>query len=133
VRDDVQVAHDAWARHAAAANGFGDASGAGFPLRRPVAHDLWCAARVHRSRALCDAMHAAARAIVRIVRRLARRWRRERAAQATWQALRRVDSRTLRDLGFHPSELSSVAAEAHGLARITPTRVVHGEDFVMKT
>lgn len=49
------------------------------------------------------------------------RWRRD--AHAVEAALRELDPRSLRDLGFHPDEISSVAAEMSGRADITRIRV----------
>jgi uncharacterized protein YjiS (DUF1127 family) len=120
VRDDFGLVIDAWARRAAAANGFGDAADCGTPKRQPLCDDAWRPGRAHHAWALGHAICTAVRTFVRI----ARRWRREREAAATRQALHALDPRTLHDLGFHPSELSSVAAEAHGLARRTRMRVV---------
>jgi uncharacterized protein YjiS (DUF1127 family) len=49
------------------------------------------------------------------------RYRHLRRAKATYDALRDLDDRTLRDLGFERSELASVVAEMSGTA--SPTRV----------
>jgi uncharacterized protein YjiS (DUF1127 family) len=52
-------------------------------------------------------------------RRLLARWRRQRQAARMRAELRAVDARTLRDLGFHHSEIDSVVAEICGGARCT--------------
>ena len=56
------------------------------------------------------------------VARAWQRYRRRRDARAIYMALSDLDDRTLRDLGFHRSEIGSVAAEATGEAE--PTRVL---------
>ena len=50
------------------------------------------------------------------------RHRRRRHARAIFRALHELDDRTLRDLGFHRSEIWSVAAEATGAAEWTRVR-----------
>jgi uncharacterized protein YjiS (DUF1127 family) len=49
--------------------------------------------------------------IVRLLERALAAWQRERMDRATFASLRALDDRTLRDLGFHRSELRSVARE----------------------
>jgi uncharacterized protein YjiS (DUF1127 family) len=58
------------------------------------------------------------------MRRILAQWQRHRRAGEAHAALRAVDPRTLRDLGFHPSELSSVAAEMAGVAEPSRERVI---------
>jgi uncharacterized protein YjiS (DUF1127 family) len=48
------------------------------------------------------------------VRRFVARWRRQRQAARMSAELRALDLRTLRDLGFHHSEIDSVVAETSG-------------------
>jgi uncharacterized protein YjiS (DUF1127 family) len=114
--------HPFWARHAHAANGFGDAivfdAHPGSTPGRAAAHDdirprRWTHAVASALRALAAA--ARARAIQRRQRRLARE---------TFLVLNGLDGRALRDLGFDRSELASVACEVAGLA--APTRVRPG-------
>jgi len=63
----------------------------------------------------------ALRALRFAVRRFVARWRRHRQAAAMRATLRALDAHTLRDLGFHPSEIESVVAEVTGDAE--PTRM----------
>jgi uncharacterized protein YjiS (DUF1127 family) len=49
-------------------------------------------------------------------------WRRRSRARAVQVALSKLDARTLHDLGFEPSEISSVAAELSGNAELTRLR-----------
>jgi uncharacterized protein YjiS (DUF1127 family) len=55
------------------------------------------------------------------VRQFLARWRRHRQAAAMRATLRGLDAHTLRDLGFHRSEIESVVAEVTGDAE--PTRL----------
>ena len=52
-------------------------------------------------------------------RRLIARWLRQRQAARMSAELRRLDARTLRDLGFDRSEIDSVVAEITGDAECT--------------
>src|SRR5262245_25194999 len=52
------------------------------------------------------------------------RWEQYRTERAVRIALSRLDAATLRDLGFEPSEVSSVAAEVSGSAELTRARIV---------
>lgn len=56
------------------------------------------------------------------VRRFVARWRRHRRAAEMSAALHALDARTLRDLGFHRSEIDSVVAEINGDAESTRRR-----------
>jgi uncharacterized protein YjiS (DUF1127 family) len=67
------------------------------------------------------AIRALLRAVADAVRRARESWKRGQQASATYVALRALDARTLRDLGFDRSELASVAAECAGA--IDRTRV----------
>ena len=116
---------DAYALHAFAANGFGDAI-----VGRTEQH-------LHLSGGRRDQdAHAQApsRFLQRIettlltviagARQMHATWKRRRQANAAYFALRELDTRTLRDLGFDRSEVSSIAAEISGNAYSTRTRVV---------
>jgi uncharacterized protein YjiS (DUF1127 family) len=56
------------------------------------------------------------------VRRFIARWRRHRRAAEMSASLHALDARTLRDLGFHRSEIDSVIAEISGDAESTRRR-----------
>jgi uncharacterized protein YjiS (DUF1127 family) len=114
-------AMDAWARHAAAANGFGDAGVSEPPVRRPVSYELWRDTRAQRSRAIGEAVAAIAWVFAWLAGSFWRSWRRQRQASATYESLGTLDDHTLRDLGIDRSELRSVAAEVEG--RVERTRV----------
>ena len=108
---------DAWARHALAANGFGDGTEVGGDAisdaasARPTNYELYHAARTHRSFTLGEIIVALMQAFAAIARHALARHRQRRRARSTYDALRQLDDRTLRDLGFHRSEIRSVAAE----------------------
>ena len=98
---------DGYARHAAAANGFGDA-GLAFvgmaAVRRP--------AIAHRPQPLGGVVGRALRAMLDHVGTLIADWRRARLASATDAALQSLDDRALHDIGLDRSEISSFAASA---------------------
>jgi uncharacterized protein YjiS (DUF1127 family) len=102
---------DAWARHAAAANGFGNA------VVAPFAFELMHAARAARSRAISAAIADLARRFVRNVTVAVATWRAKRLAYVTSRDLAGLDARTLRDIGFDRSELLSVGYEVAGLSQ----------------
>lgn len=115
----------ALARRTAAANGFGEAavsSTAQLGLLDSI--ELSHQARALRSANLRQLLGAAYLAITGWMRQTLAEWKRRRHAHATLAALRGLDARMLRDLGFHRSELMSVAAEIAGAADSTRTRLV---------
>lgn len=67
--DDFEADLDAWARHAAAANGFGDASCVPAPRARASTYDMWHAARGHHAWALGYIVETGVRMVVHLVRR----------------------------------------------------------------
>jgi uncharacterized protein YjiS (DUF1127 family) len=73
-------------------------------------------------------MRALALVAVQSVREFARdalaRYRRRRQMRAIYDTLQGLDNRTLRDLGFHRSEIMSVAAEVVEEAERTRVRVL---------
>lgn len=107
-----------------AGNGFGDAA-----IGQTESHvlldsvELYHLARAHRSYYLREIVKAALQAVGDFVRRTVTRWKRQEQARATYLALRALDAHILRDLGFHRSELMSVAAEVTGSADSTRARL----------
>lgn len=85
-------------------------------------YELHRAARAHRSLMLGEIVIAAIRAAVAITRRAYARHGKRREAWAVQDALRELDDRTLRDLGFDRSEIKSLAAEITG--EVEHTRVL---------
>jgi hypothetical protein len=79
--------------------------------------------RAHRPRRLTQVVQAALRAAGAALRRQLAEARRRRQARANYLALCELDVGTLRDLGFHRSELMSVATEVVGGAEFTRARL----------
>jgi len=110
---DVELpaaAIDAWARHAAGANGFGDLPAAG-DASAPFAADVYARARAVRSQAMGMLVSTALARAWTLIQRTRARYRVYRAARETYRALRSLDDRTLHDLGYDRSEIASVAVE----------------------
>jgi uncharacterized protein YjiS (DUF1127 family) len=107
-----------WARHALAANGFG---GPAITDMQSTSHQQYQAARTHRSFILRRIIIAAIDAVAAFARRAHARRQQKQQAGAIYDALRELDDRTLHDLGFDRSEITSVAAEVTG--RAEPARV----------
>ena len=118
LRDEAQ----AQALRTFASSGFGDAPiGCARPHSLLDSIELYHQARIYRSYKLREIVKAALQAVGDFVRPIVARWKSQQQARATYLALRTLDSHILRDLGFHRSELMSVAAEVAG--RADPTRV----------
>jgi len=119
---------EAWARHALAANGFGDGAEVGDDAipdaasARPTNYELYHAARTHRSFTLGEIIVALMQAFAAIARQALARHAQRQQAKSTCDALRQLDDRTLRDLGFHRSEIRSLAAELTGETECTRVR-----------
>jgi uncharacterized protein YjiS (DUF1127 family) len=116
-----------WARHAQAANGFGDAilfdAHLGATPGHVAEHD------VVRPRRWTQAIASALRALAAAARARATKRRQRRLARETFLVLNGLDGRALRDLGFDRSEIASVACELAGLAEPTrahPERLTRG-------
>ena len=102
---------DEWARHAGAANGFGDPGLYSVTAARAVSD-----AGRDALGTLRDGVAAAERAALAWLRAADARRRQRREARHVYEALSHLDDRTLHDLGFSRSEITSVAAEASGQA-----------------
>lgn len=83
---------------------------------------LYQAARARRAAALDALVRAVIRNAGGFLRRAWERHRQHRNTRAIFSALSELDDRTLHDLGFHRSEILSVAAEATGEAERTRVR-----------
>lgn len=90
----------------------------------PPSYDLYQEAYAHRAVVLGEMIAAAIQAAGALVRRVHAHHQRRRQARAIRDALRQLDDRTLRDLGFDRSEISSVAAEVTGEAACTRVRAL---------
>ncbi len=107
------------------ANGFGEAALArSVDYQRPDAVQLEAAARAHRSRGVAKIIAAIWHDMHDRLRIALARMERRAQARATAATLSALDSRTLRDLGFHRSEIPSIAAEAAGLLESSRVRAV---------
>lgn len=114
----------AHALRASAASGFSDAAvDAAERASLLDSIELYHQTRAHRSYALSQIIGAAVQATADWMRHLVAEWKRRQHARATLAALRGLDARMLRDLGFHRSELMSVAAEVAGTADSTRARL----------
>lgn len=120
--DDIE----AWARHARGVNGLGGDAEAGAPAASapPSAYELHRAARIDRAFTLAEIIAEMVWAVGAFARQAYARYRQRREATALRNALRQLDDRMLRDLGFDRSEIGSVVAEVTGEAERTRLRVV---------
>lgn len=113
------------APHALAANGYGDLAITDTAASaRPTSYELHQAARAHRAFVLGGIIVPAIRAAAAIARSAYTRHRQRRRASAIYDALHQLDDRTLHDMGFDRSEISSVAAEVAGEAESTRVRAI---------
>ena len=79
---------------------------------RPTAHELHRNARFARSRAIAGIIATALVSMHAALRRALASYRAYRDARETMALLRGLDDRTLHDLGYHRSQIESVAIEA---------------------
>ena len=126
--EDPAISNDdaePWARHALAANGFGDVATTNMASSaRPTSYEMHRAARAHRSFTLGTIIVAVIQAAGAIARRAHARHRQRRQAWDLYDALQQLDNHTLRDLGFDRSEIRLVAAEVTGEAEYTRVRAL---------
>ena len=126
--EDPTISAEAWARHALAANGFGDGAGVGAGAitgassARPTSYELYHAARAHCSFTLGEIIVALMQALAAFARQALARYAQHQRARSIYNALRQLDDHTLRDLGFDRSEIRSVVAELAGKAKCTRMR-----------
>jgi uncharacterized protein YjiS (DUF1127 family) len=120
--DDIE----AWARHARGVNGLGGDAEAGAPAASAStsSYELHRAARIDRAFTLAEIIAEMVWAVGAFARQAYVRYRQHREASALRDALRQLDDRTLHDLGFDRSEISSVAAEFTREAESTRLRVL---------
>ena len=97
----------AWSRRAELANGFGDAAAEAQHVG-PDSVRRTEAAREFRHARLGELLAEFAAAFVDATHRAGSVWQRWRDQRATERALRSLDARTLRDIGFDPCEVRSV-------------------------
>jgi uncharacterized protein YjiS (DUF1127 family) len=89
--------------------------------------DIAVAGRIQRTGRKTEYPHvweARLHAVAALVRQAFARWEQRRRAADTCRALEQLDARTLRDLGIHRSEISSLAAEVACNAEATRIRAV---------
>jgi uncharacterized protein YjiS (DUF1127 family) len=128
--EDPTISAEVWARHALAANGFGDGAGVGdgaitdAPSARPTSYELYHAARADCSFTLGEIIVALMQALAAFARQALARHRQRQRARSTYDALRQLDDHTLRDLGFERSEIRSVVAEMIGEMECTRVRTL---------
>jgi uncharacterized protein YjiS (DUF1127 family) len=112
--DSSADALDAWARHAAASNGFADVdAGSLTPLHQSTLESD-AAARDFRAASLRAILAAISASLFAQFKRLYNSWHRYQLAAATHRALSQLDARTLHDIGLDRSELHSIARELTG-------------------
>lgn len=127
---ELRTESEATALRVFAGNGFGDAA-IGITERQVLltSVELERLAKAHRSRVIRHIGRRALRGVGGFARRVITQWKHRQYARATYAALRGLDSRVLRDLGFHRSELMSIAAEMAGAADSTRLVVRHSRGF----
>lgn len=89
-----------------------------------ASYELEQAAQFHRALVIRNFIVAMIRAAGTLAARAHARYLQHREARGIRDALGALDDRTLLDLGFHRSEIASVAAEVTGRAERTRVRVL---------
>lgn len=102
---------EAIALRANQANAFGQAALSPAAYEHLDSVTLHRAARAHASHVMRQIIASAARRAVGYVRKVWAQIEQSRQTHATIRALSSLDSHTLRDLGFHRSEIPSIAAQ----------------------
>ena len=101
--------------------------GAGAPaaaatLGTPTGYEFELATRLERAAALGNLVFEAASASVDFVRGARARWRKRQRARINYEAMVRLDPRTLRDIGLERNELAPIALELKREAAYTSAR-----------
>ena len=127
---ELRTESEATALRVFAGNGFGDAA-IGITEQQVLVGsvELERLAKAHRSRVIRHLLRKGFRAVGGLARRAIAQWKHRQYARATYAALRGLDARVLRDLGFHRSELMSIAVEMAGAADATRIVVRHSRGF----
>jgi uncharacterized protein YjiS (DUF1127 family) len=112
--DSSAGALDAWARHAAASNGFADVDAGSLTPSHQSTLELDAAAREFRAASLRAILAAIGASLLAQFKPLYSSWQRYQLAAATHRALSQLDARTLHDIGLDRSELHSIARELTG-------------------
>jgi hypothetical protein len=122
---ELRRQNEATALRVFAGNGFGDAA-IGITEQQVLSSsvELEQLARAHRSDVLGQLLRTAIHSVGGFARRVIEEWKHRQYARATYEALRGLDARVLRDLGFHRSELMSIAAEVADMTDSTRTHLV---------
>lgn len=120
---------EAMALRAQAASGFGGAEVAGVAtaVRPPRDFAPGDSPLLHRTAGIRELFADCSKwlaVVVKVAREFVDTWSHQQQARATYRALRGLDARTLRDIGFHRSEIRSVAAEISGAAEVTRIHTV---------
>jgi uncharacterized protein YjiS (DUF1127 family) len=82
---------------------------------------------LHKTAGMRELAADVTQTLAAVSRRFYGAWHRRQQAWATYRALRRLDARTLRDIGLDRSELPSIAAEVSGALEVTRMHAVHVE------
>jgi uncharacterized protein YjiS (DUF1127 family) len=90
----------------------------------PTGYELQQAAGAARTQFMREVFIAVVHAVRAFAHRAYSRYRQRREAEAIYDALRQLDDRTLKDLGFDRSEIRSIAAESTWEAEHNRLRVL---------